>query len=400
MTFRRSAALALVMLAVGPVRAVPISAKARAVLLVREARLQFTQHNVGGATHAIEAALKLDPRNVGALVYAGNLVRDRYGLLPALPWYERALTIEQGNENALFEKAATQGDAGRAREMLATSRQLLAVSPNNPNAFYLQAVLAARAGKWELARGLIYRIGKRMDAVPGMLLLRGSVTVQAGANDEAIATLRALTEMQSANVKARRLLGLALWRVGDNRGAIDALQPLAERGDGYALTITGRAWEVLGDRTAAATDLDAAARAIAVVADDIVAALDPFLAANPDNAPAQRLAADRALSKGEWDAASALYTSLATRLGSRDPVRLANAGWAEIGRGQPDAAAELGARAYALAPMTPLIVASYGSFLARAGRKGEAIPILEKAVTLAPGEARFAQELAAARKSP
>jgi predicted Zn-dependent protease len=64
---------------------------------------------------------------------------------------------------------------------------------------------------------------------------------------------------------------------------------------------------------------------------------------------------------------------------------------------QPDAAVTLGARAYALAPMNPLATASYGAFLARAGRAGEAVPLLEKAVAMAPGEARFAQELKAAR---
>jgi cellulose synthase operon protein C len=401
MAFRRSAALAVALLAIGSARAVPVTAEARADMWVSEARALFSKGDAGGATRAIEAALKLDPKNTAALVYAGNLVRDRYGLLPALPWYDRALTIKPGHEDALFEKAATLGDAGRARDMLATSRQLLAVSPNNPKAFYLQAVLAARAGKWELARGLIYRIGKRMDAVPGMLLVRGAATVQTGANDEAIATLRTLTEMQPENMKARRLLGLALWRVGDNGGAIEILRPLAEGGDRYALTITGRALEAMGNRVAAGVALDRTAQAGVVTPNpQTLAALDAFLAANPDNAYAQRLAADRSLSRGEWDGASALYASLATRLGHRDPVRLANAGWAEIGRERFEGAAAFGARAYALAPMNAVTVASYGSFLARAGRKAEAIPMLEKAIALAPAELRFAQELAAARKSP
>jgi cellulose synthase operon protein C len=401
MTFRRNTALAIALLAVGNARAMPITAQARADMLVGEARTLLGKGDGDGATRAIEAALKLDPNNTGALVYAGNLVRDRYGLLPALPWYNRALTIRPSHEDALFEKAATLGDAGRARDMLATSRQLLAVSPNNPKAFYLQAVLAARAGKWELARGLIYRIGKRLDAVPGMLLLRGAATVQAGANDEAITTLRVLTAMQPDNAKAQRLLGLALWRVGDNGGAIDALRPLAERGEIYALVITGRAFEALGDRVAAAAALDRAAGATASwPVPQAMAALDPFLAANPHNSYAQRRAADRSLSKGEWDGAAILYRSLATRLGERDPVRLANAGWAEIGRERPRDAVEFGQRAYGLAPMNAVTVASYGSFLARAGRKAEAIPILEKAVAMRPEEPRFAQELAAARKSP
>lgn len=390
MAFRLSALLALVLLLTGASRP----------NWVADARAKLRQGDSAGARALVERALSADPRNPDLLVLAGNIVRDGYGLLPALPWYDRTLTLKPDHEDALFEKAATLGDAGRARDMLAVSRELLTVSPNNPKGFYLQAVLAARAGKWELARGLIYRIGTRLNQVPGMLLLRGGVTLQVGANDEAVASLRPLVDQQPDNAKARRLLGLGLWRVGDMRGTIDTLRPLAAAGDGYALTITGRAWEATGNRAASAADLDGAARAGAILPDAAtVAALDGFLAANPDNARAQRLAADRALSRGEWDAAASLYGALTTRLGDRDPARLANAGWAEIGREAPVDAVGFGARAYALAPMNPLSAASYGAFLSRAGRPGDAIPLLEKAVAMAPHEARFAQELAAARKS-
>lgn len=393
MVFRRSFALALVMLLTGA------TAPSRPNW-VAEARAKLDKGDPAGARATVERALAADPRNPDLLVLAGNIVRDGYGLLPALPWYDRALTLKPKHEDALFEKAATLGDAGRAREMLAVSRELLTVSPNNPKGFYLQAILAARAGKWELARGLIYRIGMRLNQVPGMLLLRGAVTLQAGANDEAVASLRPLVDEQPDNTKARRLLGLGLWRIGDLRGSIDTLRPLAAQGDAYALTITGRAWEAMGDRNAAAVDLDSAVRGGATMPDTAtMAALDAFLAANPDNARAQRLAADRALSRGEWDAAASLYGALSTRLGSRDPARLINAGWAEIGREAHDDAVTFGAQAYALAPMNPLSAASYGAFLTRAGRAKEAIPLLEKAVAMAPHEARFAQELAAARKS-
>ncbi len=348
----------------------------------------------------VEGALKLDPKNPDALVYAGNLVRDRYGLLPALPWYDRALQIKPDHLDVLFEKAATLGDAGRSDEMLGVTRKLLALSKNNAQACYLQAILAARAGKWDLARMILYRAGDRMDRIAGMNLMRAMVLMQAGANDGAIAQLRPILNDRPDNAKARRLLGLALMRAGSAADAIDALRPLAERGDGYALTLTGRAFEALGNRAAAAEALDRASRAGAgVLSGEQLAGLDKFLSANPGNPAAQRAAADRALSRGEWEAAAAIYDSLGTRLGNRDPVRLVNAGWAQVGLGQPDAAVDLGKRAYALAPMNPLVTASYGSFLARAGKAAEAMPLLEKAVAMAPGEARFAQELAAARKS-
>ena len=49
--------------------------------------------------------------------------------------------------------------------------------------------------------------------------------------------------------------------------------------------------------------------------------------------------------------------------------------------------------------MNPLATASYGAFLARAGKATEAVPLLEKAVVMVPNDPRLGEELAAARKS-
>jgi cellulose synthase operon protein C len=398
MTFRRSvAAIALSMLGVAA-SAVPISGPEASKLRIRDGIALRARGDIIGAAAAFDAAVRLDPKNPDALINAGNLVRDRYGLLPALPWYERALQVKPDHLDVLFEKAATLGDAGRSAEMLGVTRKLLTLSKNNAQACFLQAILAARAGKWDLARIILYRAGGRMDGIGGMNLMRAMVMLHAGSNDGAIAQLRPILNDHPDNAKARRLLGLALMRAGSSGDAIDVLRPLAAQGDGYALTLTGRAFEAMGNRGEAAAALDRSARAAAGIVDgNTLAALDTFLTNNPANAAAQRAAADRALSRGEWEAASAIYGSLAARLGNRDPVRLVNAGWAQIGLEQPDAAVALGARAYALAPMSPLATASYGSFLARAGRPTEAVPLLEKAVAMVPGDARFAQELKAAR---
>jgi cellulose synthase operon protein C len=367
---------------------------------VIEARALLTKGDADGAARALEAALALDPKNTDALLYAGNIVRDRYGLLAALPWYDRVLAIQPDHRDATFEKATTLGDAGRSVAMLAESRKLLGLSKYNAQALYLQAVLAARAGKWDLSRAIFYRADDRLDGIAGTALLRAMQMLAAGANDGSIAQLRPVLDEQPGNIKVRRLLGLALWRSGSGADAIEVLQPLAARGDSYALYVTGRAWEAQGNRVRAADALDRASRAGAGNLDaTALAALDKFLTVNPANQSAQRAAADRALSRGEWDAAAAIYASLASRLGNRDPLRLVNAGWAEIGRRQPQAAVAFGKRAYTLAPMNPLATASYGAFMARAGRAADAVPLLEKAVAMVPDDKRLSEELAAARKS-
>ncbi len=396
MIFRFSLGLAALALlgAASPTKLSPSQA------LVIEGRVLLAKGNVDGAIGSIERALALDPKNADALLYGGNLVRDRYGLLAAIPWYDRALAIVPGHRDVLYEKAATLGDAGQAVAALDTSRALLSVSKNNAQALYLQAVLAARAGKWDVSRNVFFRADDRLDGIAGTALLRAMQMMQAGANDGAIAQLRPLLTAQPGNVKVRRLLGLALLRAESGTDAVDVLRPLADVGDGYAQFLCGRALESTGDRAGASAMLDRAARAGAGQIDDAMfGRLDRFLGTNPANVAAQKAAADRALSRGEWEAAAAIYASLATRLGNRDPLRLVNAGWAAVGRKDNAAAIGFGAQAYAIAPMNPLATASYGAFLARAGRASDAVPILEKAVAMAHGDVRYAEELAAARKS-
>ncbi len=213
-----------------------------------------------GAVAAADRAMALAPRSVDAMVLKGVLVRNQYGLVAALPWFERAVEIDPQDVDALLETAATLGDLGRARDMLAMTRRALAIDGRNVRAFYLQAVLAARAGNFGLARSLIQRTGDALDDMPGGMLLQAVLEIDAGSYEQAIARLDRLVSMQPENLRVRRLLGTAEWRAGNYRDAVDALRPIADRPDAdvYTLTVIGRALEAIDARDAAASYLDRA----------------------------------------------------------------------------------------------------------------------------------------------
>jgi cellulose synthase operon protein C len=217
--------------------------------------------NVGGAIEAAVRANALNPRNIDTMMLMGRLVRDQYGLIAAIPWFEGVLTLDPGNVAAMVQAAATLGEAGRARDMLAMTRRIQAIEPGNADARYLQAVLAARADKPDLARALLYRIDEKMDAVPGVRLLKAVLDLSTGNSEQAITQLDDIVKAQPENLKARRLLGTAMWRAGDPRSAIAVLEPVARRedADSYTLSVIGRAYEDVGDRKAAAGFLDRAA---------------------------------------------------------------------------------------------------------------------------------------------
>lgn len=224
------------------------------------ARFRMLTGNMGGAVEAAQRASLLNPVNVEALILTGQLVRGQYGLLAAIPWFDKALEIDPANIAAMAQAAATLGEAGQNKAMLALTRKMLTIDPGNAQALYLQAVLAARAGNDSLARGLVYRIGGRMAAVPGMMLLESVLEMKNGNFEQAIVRLEKLLKAQPANMTVRRLLGAALSKAGDTRSAVAVLEPLAWRADadGYALALIGRALEAEGSHVAAAGFLDRA----------------------------------------------------------------------------------------------------------------------------------------------
>ena len=217
--------------------------------------------DVAGAINAAIRAVNLNPRNIDAMLLMGRLVRDQYGLVASLPWFESIIELDSVNVAAMVEAAATLGEVGRARDMLAMTRRIQAADASNTNAWYLQAVLAARAGRPDLARALLYRIDTQKETVPGIKLLKAVLDLSTGNSEQAIAQLDDIVKAQPENLKARRLLGTAMWRAGDTRAAIAALEPVAKRNDAdsYTLSVIGRAYEDQGDRAKAALYLNRAA---------------------------------------------------------------------------------------------------------------------------------------------
>lgn len=221
-------------------------------------RLRYAGGEQVQAVEAADHALQLDPANPRVLEFRGQLIRDQYGLTAALPWFEAGLRQKPGDVALLGEYAATLGELGRAKDMLAATRQMLAIDPGNARALYLQAVLAARAGKMDLARALLGRTGDRIAGVPAAMLLRGALELEAGNPNLAIDVLDRLVRMQPANGPARLLLARAASVAGD-RSQLFAAFPEETAASPYLLTLQGRMLEDQGKRDAAAPLLTRAA---------------------------------------------------------------------------------------------------------------------------------------------
>ena len=133
------------------------------------------------------------------------------------------------------------------------TRKALNLSPGNPLAFYLQAVLAARVGNWPLAATLIQRTQGSIHDVPAVMLVQGLVAYRTGNTNHAIDLLTRLLNQQPATSPLGRALGAAQSAVGDNIGAIETLKPLADlpAADLRTLVLLARAYDASGQPEAA-----------------------------------------------------------------------------------------------------------------------------------------------------
>jgi cellulose synthase operon protein C len=226
------------------------------------ARFRRSIGDLGPALIAADKAVEADPDNAAALVLRGELTRSQHGLAASLPWFDRALEVDPGNVAALLERAATYGDMGRMQAMLADARAASALDPGHPYPYFLQATLAARGRDFPLARSLLARTGGAYDNVPAGMLLSSVLSFQAQDYEDAARRLARLVDVQPGNLKARRLLAAARLRLGDARGAIDALRNVADRSDAdsYTLTMVAAALERAGNRPLAERYRERAAR--------------------------------------------------------------------------------------------------------------------------------------------
>ena len=230
-------------------------------LWVDVARFRDANADTLGARDAVDFAIELDKTNGAALAFKANLVRAEDGLNASLDWYEDALAADPDNGDALIEQAATLGDLGRYRDMLASLRHAATIVPRDPRLFYLQAVLAARADNFPLARSLLQRTRGELDEQPSFMLLSAIVELELGGEAVAASWADRLLAEQPQNFTARRILAAAEWADGDADAALDALLPLVQRpdADSWSLLLAARSAAEQGRRIASADYLGRAA---------------------------------------------------------------------------------------------------------------------------------------------
>lgn len=309
------------------------------------ARFRLDTGDAGSAEQAAVRAVALGPGLVDALLVRAATIRLQYGPAAAMIWNDRAVAADPSSVPALLDRAAANGDLGHAGAMLADARAVLRLDPHNARAFYLQAVLAARARMFALAGRLLDKAGGGLDDLPGAQLVRGTVDYATGRTEEAIEQLAHLVAEQPGNAAARRLLAAAQWKAGDAVAVVATLQPLVgpERTDPYALALTGRALERQGRRDLAADPLERSAapwadRAVPPPDAATLAVLHDLAASHPNDAAAAANEVAALLAAGRGGQAVDVAAAFSTRRPGRADALMVS-GDALVATGKPLAGA-------------------------------------------------------------
>ncbi|RDC59814.1 hypothetical protein HME9302_01009 [Alteripontixanthobacter maritimus] len=350
-------------------------------------RLRYRGGEQAQAVEASERAVELGPNHAAALQFHGQLVRDSDGMDAALPWFERALKSNPDDAELLGEYAATLGETGRAKEMLAAIRRMTEIAPGHPRAYYLQAVLAARANQFDLARSLLSRSGNLDRNVPAAMLLSGLIDLENGNYSSAAQMFDRLYRLQPDNGRVRDLLARALSLSGADGELIYRMGEAASRpgSSPYLLELIGRAQERVGNRKAAA---DVLARAAQPRSANLAALRGntPLNVAQTRGAASGRdaLALVRALIvDGQFDAAASSGAAIRRRFpGSADALGLAAD--ASLADTQILEAIEFYRRSADIRrpwPLTRRMIAAYRALY----RQDDAVSLLERHLAGDPG---------------
>jgi len=369
------------------------------LLWVEIGRLRYAGGEQLQAIEAADRAIAIGPDNVRAIELRAQLLRDAQGWEAALPLYERALEIAPDDISLLGGYAACLGELGRASEMVEVTRRMIAIAPRHPYAWHLQAVLAARAGKNDLARSLLARTGSRLEDMPAAMELSGLLELEAGNANVALGQLSRLAERQAANPRVQLLMARALYEAGEYDQLLARFGGAAQRADApaYLLVLLGRAYEDRGDRAEAAVLLDRAASAsvpamVPIPETDPLGVLSVRFSADPGS-PATAVPYVRAL-LGQRDLAGARNAAsrfVSLHPGSADALSLA--GDAALASGDPRSALSYYTRSAAVRFPDHLLL-RIGEAFDRAGQGAAAQPIAARYLAGWPGS-RLAARIAA-----
>lgn len=138
----------------------------RADSWIAEVPIRLRARQVREATAAADKALSLAPGLAAALYMRGSIAHLQADTKTTLSYYDRAIKAEPTYTEALVGRAGLLLDLRRAADAARDIAELRKSSPIDPRGAYLEALLAEREGKTDLARNALTDVVALLDKAP------------------------------------------------------------------------------------------------------------------------------------------------------------------------------------------------------------------------------------------
>lgn len=226
---------------------------------------QFTE-----ALFAADQAIKAMPGSGDALYQKGSILHVQGQAQQALALYDQALKLDPGNVEARLARAGIFIDQNRNNEAQADVNELSLIAPLEPRAFYLNALLAERAGNAKQTRESLKAVTEMLDPVPieyiryrpQALMLNGMAHFGLNEFEKAKPYLEYALRQQPNSPLNKMLAQVALNEPNISR-AVELLETYLKQrpGDGQALVMLASAHMAQGRHAKATALMQEALRA-------------------------------------------------------------------------------------------------------------------------------------------
>jgi cellulose synthase operon protein C len=213
------------------------------------------------AADAADRGLRLASDSSDGWYQKGSVLHITGNLPGALDAYERSLNAEPDNIEARISRAGVYIDLGRQADAVKDVTELRRLAPDEPRAVYLQALLAEKDNRPDVASAALKTVVELLDPVPmefiryrpQLLMLNGLAHFGLKEREKAKQYLEAFQKVQG-NTPTTKLL--AQLYMGDNNldRAVEVLETYLKSrpADGQALTLLGAALMSKGQHVKAA----------------------------------------------------------------------------------------------------------------------------------------------------
>jgi putative PEP-CTERM system TPR-repeat lipoprotein len=225
-----------------------------------EVPVRIRSRQFSEANSAIDRALALAPNSAEARYQKGSLAHVQGDLRGAVAAYDAALQLDAKHVEARVARAGIAIDLGKYAESAKDVAEVQRLSPSEPRAAYLKALLAERDGKPVAVRSALAEVTAFLDPVPvpfiqyrpQLLMLNGLAHFGLGETEKAKPYLDSFQKIQG-NSPVSKLLAQINMAEGNFGRASDLLEAYvkAQPGDGQAITMLAGAHMALGHNATA-----------------------------------------------------------------------------------------------------------------------------------------------------